>query len=198
MITNETTFHLYLKQTIQKAHQELDKQPILSALQGDVSVEEYGNALAALHGFYANVEKNVMTFFANETIFFDYQSRLKTPLLEHDLKMLGKTPFVPKIEFPTPKNVAELVGMIYVLEGSTMGGQFLAQKIGNKFPIHFFTGYGANTAQKWQEFWAFANSVCTVEEYDAVAKMAILLFELLTLHLQNSLSVDASESKIEC
>jgi heme oxygenase len=95
-------------------------------------------------------------------------------------------PFISKIEFPYPNNDSELIAMLYVIEGSMMGGQFLARKLGNKFPVHFFSVYGENTAQKWQEFWLFANAVCTDNQYEEVVKMAMSLFEFIELHLKNS------------
>lgn len=187
MHTNQEELHRYLKKAVKEAHDNLEKHSVLVPLLGEnVSIEDYANALATLHGFYAAVEKNILDFLVNQPDLFDYQSRLKTPALEADLKTLGKTPFISNIEFPAPKNVAELVGMLYVLEGSTMGGQFLARKIGDKFPMQFFTGYGENTAQKWQEFWEFANTVCADIEYEEVAKMAVLLFELIKQHLQKT------------
>jgi heme oxygenase len=67
-----------------------------------------------------------------------------------------------------------------------MGGQFLARKLGDKFPVHFFSGYGENTAQKWQEFWLFANAVCAYSQYEEVVKMAISLFESIESHLKSS------------
>jgi heme oxygenase len=182
-INQEDELHRYLKDAVKEAHDNLEKNSVLLPLLGEsVLLEDYANALATLHGFYAAVEKNITDFLANQPDLFDYKARLKTSALEADLKTLGKTPFVSNIEFPAPKNVAELVGMIYVLEGSTMGGQFLARKIGDKFPIRFFTGYGDNTAQKWQEFWGFANSVCTEVEYETVAKTARELFGCIELH----------------
>ncbi|MEY2666061.1 MAG: hypothetical protein RLZZ384_232 [Pseudomonadota bacterium] len=186
MIHKQSELHLHLKGIIKNAHDKLDHQPVLLKLLGDVSIDEYANALAALHGVYEAVEKNIMIFLANQPDLFDYQSRLKTQALENDLKELAKAPFISNIAFPIPKNVAELVGMIYVLEGSTMGGQFLSRKIGNKYPMRFFSGYGDNTAQKWQEFWVFANSVCSVEQYEDIGKMAILLFGLIESHLQDT------------
>lgn len=193
-INQEDGLHLYLKKVVKNAHDKLENDSVLLPLFGDVSIEEYANALAALHGIYAAVEKNIMDFLSNQPELFDYQSRLKTPALENDLKALAKAPIISSIEFPTPNNVPELVGMIYVLEGSTMGGQFLARKIGDKFPIRFFTGYGENTVQKWQEFWMFANSVCTTSQYQDAAKMAMSLFESIELHLKE---VTAQHEQIE-
>ena len=189
IINKQNELHLHLKKVVKNAHDKLEHQPILLQLLRDVSIDEYANALAALHGVHAAIEKNIVDFLADQPDLFDYQSRLKIPALEEDLKALAKVPFISKIAFPIPKNVAELVGMIYVLEGSTMGGQFLARKIGDKFPIRFFSGYGANTAQKWQEFWVFANSVCTVEQYEDAGNMAVLLFELIELHLQETTQI---------
>lgn len=186
MVNKQNELHQHLRDVIKNAHDKLEHQPILLQLLGDVSLEGYANALAALHGVYAAVEKNILIFLANQPNLFDYQSRLKTLALEEDLKELEKAPYISNIAFPAPKNVAELVGMIYVLEGSTMGGQFLARKMRNKYPMRFFSGYGDNTAQKWQEFWVFANSVCSVEQYEDIGKMAILLFGLIESHLQDT------------
>jgi len=184
LINQEDSLHFYLKKAVKSAHDKLERNPVLLPLFGDVSIEEYANALAALHGVYIAVEKNIMDFLSNQSDLFDYQSRLKTPALEGDLKALAKIPIISNIEFPVPRNVAELVGMIYVMEGSTLGGQFLARKIGDKFPTRFFSGYGENTAQKWQEFWLFANTVCADNQYEEVAQMAMSLFESMELHLR--------------
>lgn len=186
-LNQEDSLHYYLKEAIKSAHNKLDKNPILVALLSDnVSIDQYANALAALHGIYFALEKNIMSYLATKPDLFDYHARLKTPILEENLRLLGKMPFISKIEFPYPNNDSELIGMLYVIEGSMMGGQFLARKLGDKFPVHFFNGYGENTAQKWQEFWLFANVVCANNQYEEVLKMAISLFESIELHLKNS------------
>ena len=72
-------------------------------------------------------EKKCFSFSEWEKTGLDVRVRSRLPHLQKDLSLLGS-------EFPdtlkgvepewTPRTFAESVGMMYVLEGSTLGGEF--------------------------------------------------------------------------
>ncbi len=89
----------------------------------------------------------------------DLQRRRKTPLLLRDIQALGgKIPTTDAAGRPFFSTFAESVGTLYVLEGSTLGGQGIAQHYAGRLGISeasglaFHTGYGTETGALWREF----------------------------------------------
>jgi heme oxygenase len=60
------------------------------------------------------------------------------------------------IAFPSPCNTAEALGMMYVLEGSTLGGRFILQALTERgvdvSELAFLDPYGARTGERWRSF----------------------------------------------
>lgn len=59
--------------------------------------------------------------------------------------------------FPLPQSKAAALGMLYVLEGSTLGGRLIRRRIeasggGSDLPIAFIDPYGDSTGQRWRDF----------------------------------------------
>ena len=71
-----------------------------------------------------------------------------------------------------------LVGVLYAIEGSTLGGQVisrnLAQHLGasKESGAAFFNGYGDATKEKWETFIKFAEAAVTNDQELAEAKRA--------------------------
>ena len=68
------------------------------------------------------------------------------------------------------------MGALYVLEGSTLGGRYIAGMLVQQYPalqlqqLQFFTGYGARTGLMWTSFLERLNKFAVEEE--AVRQMA--------------------------
>lgn len=79
----------------------------------------------------------------------DIDRRRRGPLLRH---------FVagPCAPFPRPGSVAEALGMLYVLEGSTLGGRVILNALAAKGidddALAFLDAYGPDTGLRWREF----------------------------------------------
>jgi heme oxygenase len=62
-------------------------------------------------------------------------------------------------------NIGELIGMLYVIEGSTLGGQLISKHLVNYQGITsetggcFFGGYGENTTALWTDFIRFSADI---------------------------------------
>jgi heme oxygenase len=181
-----------LRQATRLAHHALDHHPILAPLlRTDLNVIQYGDALAALHGVYARTEAWVLDFLEHNPGLFDYRSRRKLPALESDLAALGRLPLRFCSEFSVPPGIGSLIGVLYTLEGSSQGGQFIANSLrqldGAALPISFFTGYGDRSHACWEAFWQFAQNTCPASAYEAATATAVTLFGTIKDHLDSSL-----------
>lgn len=102
---------------------------------------------------------------------WDFEARRKTPWLRDDLRAVG----VDETEMagweragalPALNEFGAALGCLYVLEGSTLGGQVIARELLDPKGItaerggKFFRAYGEQTGQRWREFgqWAEAQA----------------------------------------
>lgn len=99
------------------------------------------------------------------------QGRERLPWLVEDLKFLGAK--VPENEGPSLDALREMAGLIggmYVMEGSTLGSQLIARHIEKVLHLtkghgnSFFNGRGEQTGAMWKDFCALLE---TVEENEA-------------------------------
>lgn len=141
-----------LKEQTRPQHESIESS--LDLLRSDLSFDEYIHLLERFYGFYLPVEKLLL---AQDS---DYDNRQKIPLLAQDLiffnRELESVPVMPS-ELLSLNTKEEVLGLLYVIEGSTLGGQVLRQHFQKKFEldekgISFFTGYGRETGPMWKEF----------------------------------------------
>jgi heme oxygenase len=180
--------HHQLRQATKIPHHALDHHPVLQPLlKPSISVAQYGNALAALHGIYVQAEAGIFSFLEQHAGLFDYHSRYKLPALASDLALLGRIPVPCSTAVAAPKTMGALIGILYTLEGSTQGGQFIVRHLRQVFdetvPVQFFNGYGDFSRQRWREFLHFADAHCPVSEYETAAASAVTLFEAIKSQL---------------
>jgi heme oxygenase len=179
--------HDRLRQATAQCHRELDRHPLLlPLLDPEVSLIQYGNALAALHGIYARSEAAVFTYLQQSPGLFDYLPRRKLPAMEFDLSAIGRSPVPMSTGCPDVDSVGALFGALYTLEGATLGGQLIAHKLPPNFPLRFFTLYGDQTRQRWDEFLRLAVAECPRSEYETAAATAVALFGAFKKHLDDS------------
>lgn len=150
-----------LRQATKADHHRVDHHPALaSLLSPQLDMARYGAGLAALYPAIAGLERAL-----THTVGGDpghYALILREPLLRHDIRRLGQT--VPSAwAFTVPVNTYERVGMLYVLEGSRLGGHFIgrhAQRmLGEQVPCCFFTDMPL-TPHAWAAFWHYAEVAC--------------------------------------
>lgn len=68
----------------------------------------------------------------------DWPSRRRSHLIVQDLAALG-VPVPDRQEAPAPRGVPEMLGWVYVLEGSRLGGKLLRRDVPAELPIAFLS-----------------------------------------------------------
>jgi len=146
--------------------------------------------MATLWPRYAPLEAAIDRFFAARSTAFDYDSRRKLPALDDDLAALGRRPEKPEMGFPAPATIAELVGLLYVVEGSAMGGQSIVRCVRKSAlenpPLRFFSGSGARAEDRWREFLDFADASCSPADRGPAARTVLALFAAIEIHLDET------------
>ena len=177
--------HQYLREATKSTHRELDHHPLMAPLVRDgLDRAHYGNALAALYGVYDPLEAQLYDLIQQLGLDFAHAARFRLPALKADLAVLARSPITTVIAFPPATDVLQLVGMLYTLEGSAMGGLAIARGIAGQrnsascdaLPTRFFSGDGELASERWQAFWKFADAKCRPNDFEVAASAAVELF----------------------
>ena len=130
-------------------------------MNGTLSRAEYEHLLLIHYLFHQALEVAVAAqahFFAG----YDRDLRRKTPWLVTDLQQLGLE--LPPVALPVlfdDWNGYQLLGALYVAEGSTLGGRVIAgalrrtPALADVAASQFFGGYGELTGPLWKAFGAY-------------------------------------------
>ena len=186
--TEQELFFKQLRQETAESHQKLENNPVSKAiLTPSVSVQDYQSYLAALFGVTIACEDQV--FPAISHLITDLTERYKSRLIIDDLLATGLTEEeidalpVYRFEF---SSVAEALGIMYVLEGSTLGGKILYRHIHEVLGLtpengaSYFWGYGAQTGNLWKSFISsLTQFVDRQEERDGVIGAAKKTFTII-------------------
>ena len=147
-----------LKQYTQENHQQLEKV-MVKEMRKIISELDYIVLLRIFYGYFAGLEVKIAKF-VDENELNDYPKRRKTSLLCRDLISLGSS--LPSIaadeELPSINNLLQAFGALYVMEGSTLGGPYIANMIKEQLQradlasFSFFEGYKEENVQMWESF----------------------------------------------
>jgi heme oxygenase (biliverdin-IX-beta and delta-forming) len=149
-----------LKTMTQQLHDRIEATSLAGSLaSGHISAKQYLAYLQMLLVVHETIEEKAGQFDHWKTYGVDLDEHKRAHLLHRDIKLLDTSPQhtsqtpIPDIQWDFP----EIVGALYVLEGSTMGGQILSQNIAHlalsqKVPNHYFRAYGSKTMQRWQSY----------------------------------------------
>ena len=158
----------------QTAHQHQQTEDLVDLMREDFSLEDYKNLLKRFYAFYKSFEPKMFEALGENPSDFDYENRQNTPKLFRDLENLG----ISEQEISAIKSFGDLpnldsrekiFGALYVVEGSTLGGQVISRHLKEKFGFDesngsaFFSGYGRETGKMWT---AFRDAITTFSEGD--------------------------------
>lgn len=149
-----------LKNETAEAHKKAEGG--LPFFKQDFTVDQYKSMLQRLHDLYQPLEKSLATHLDGK-VDLNLSERLnKADLLKADLSELGLFETTSKSKF-TISSVEAAIGTLYVIEGSTLGGQIISKKLKSSLQLsepqmQFFRGYGDKTGPMWQKFKTFLDS----------------------------------------
>ena len=194
ILTRKSDFPASLKEATKEAHNDVESLPISSEMMNpNVTLEQYQKYLLAMFGVINEVESQI--FPQVSSVFSDITQRSKSQLIASDLKEIGA------FAFPTKQNIFEisgkslpfLIGILYVIEGSTLGGRYMLKNIESAIDIDgkiattFLSGYGNSTGSMWKKFMhelsAFESATKSSSEITAGAQFA---FRAIHRHFETS------------
>lgn len=180
-----------LKETLAPYHRQLEMDVnIWAALASPAS---YRNLLIKFFGVIAALESQLAVVDELETWLPDVSHRWKTPLLTKDLAVWGarfeNCPIC--IDVPDLETMGSAFGCLYVLEGSTLGGQIIAREVYKHLGLtpengcRFFSSYGAEVGPMWKSFGRYLETWCAANEArrDEVLESAADTFECFSRRL---------------
>lgn len=174
-----------LKQKTRAHHESLEKDMENQHYFADLS--SYRRLLERWYGWYEPWERMAANRASPEIVAF-MRERWKLPLLLQDLSALDTESLaaLPRADVKVPDSEAEWIGTLYVLEGSTLGGQFIARSIEQQFGFRegrgyaFFRSYGDQVGSMWRSFREFAQDSVNEEDTELAVSAADHTFS--TIH----------------
>ena len=176
-----------LKKASHPCHVRINCHPLLADLISRENLQpSYCKVLVAYFHLYQKLETRVDEFLNSHSIPFDYSIRRKLSWLQDDLGFFKKDPYILSglslpIDFPPIETVGQLIGVLYSIEGATLGGQVIASNLRKNHNLtinqgaSFFNGYAEHTAKRWEEFCQFADSIQNDEDECKSVELATIL-----------------------
>jgi heme oxygenase len=185
-------------------HERLNQHPLLAGLiKPDYPLENYQKLLFIYFQIYQRLENKIQQFLLTKNCAFDYVARTKLPWIEKDLAFFELDSLtVPNMEIAVHAidNVGQLIGTLYTIEGSTLGGQLISRRLADHHNLtqtagaRFFNGYGEHTLSMWQEFIRFSETIANDDNlFRASEKAACQTFQLFNQVLDNYSQIELSE-----
>ena len=182
-----------LKQSTQAIHKDLEAAVNLP--HSLHSVGDYRNLLERFHILYALYEVEMRALATELSPWLpDIAERMRTESLCHDLRRLGDEPSsLAAPDVPRVRSVAQAWGCLYVLEGSTLGGQIISRHLADLAFIpsnarSFFAGYGSRVGEMWTKFKTAVEgySQANPQDDDAIVASAVETFQTFYQQLSRS------------
>ncbi|MFL8061800.1 biliverdin-producing heme oxygenase [Xanthomonas vasicola] len=124
---------LALRHATQDAHRLVEAVPLMQALgQGQIDSAAYAQILRRHHGLLAGFEAQLSDWLTT-LVGNGWHYRRRVPALREDLRALGQQPDLP-LALPSVADDAARWGMLYVIEGSQLGGRMIARSVRKQQP----------------------------------------------------------------
>ncbi|TRW25828.1 biliverdin-producing heme oxygenase [Flavobacterium zepuense] len=144
-----------------QSHTNLEALPVsVSIMNPAVTNTEYALYLNLMHDVVKDAEENIFPLVHNTLPELDVHP--KAQFITADLATLG---FAPKADDVKPlsgeltdTSVAFALGVMYVIEGSSLGGRVILKNINGALGhnedcgARYFAGYGGQTGSHWKSF----------------------------------------------
>lgn len=164
----------YLKQNSKEQHLSLEEKFRSNHIfDKTYSLQDYKKFLyanyALHHSFETPLEQSLSEEFKSA---IQYNERKKLAIIENEITTLG-LPLLEKSELFTIENEAEAIGILYVMEGSTLGGNIIKKQLSKNeefanMEFNFLGVYGAEIGNFWKNFISQINEKIQEESYSDV------------------------------
>lgn len=178
-----------LRQETADSHRKLEENEFSkSILDPDVTLRAYQTYIAKLYGVTLACEREVYPTLGS--VFADLEQRRKSHLIIRDLIITGvsaeKAGELAVSHFEI-NSLAQALGVMYVLEGSTLGGKVLYKHMNKTLELDasngasYFWGYGAETGVMWKGFITEFASCAVRENFEEeVISSSVKTFTLIS------------------
>ncbi|MFH7018403.1 biliverdin-producing heme oxygenase [Flavobacterium sp. FlaQc-47] len=181
-----------LKNQTATAHKKLESLPVsASILSPNMEMDDYYHYLSLMYDVHSSTQKVVFPLLAD--LIPDLKEREKTPLIMDDLSYLNyKTGKTTPVFTKSNISIPFALGILYVVEGSTLGGRFILKNLetipglDQQKGVAYFSGYGNKTGSYWKNFLNILTSY--QEEHhneDEIIGGAVYAFECIYNHFLN-------------
>lgn len=195
------------RQTLRRAthalHADLDRHPMLHGLTRPAfPLPCYQLILTGYFHLYRSLEQGIEQSIQRlgPAVPFRYVGRRKLPWLAQDLQHFGIDPEgaphrpLRAAAVATPSAPGQLIGILYAIEGATLGGQVISRALRLSLGLtattgaRFFNGYGdaAETVRRWRQFERYADSIRDdPAQLRLAAEAAAAIFRLIRIQLDD-------------
>ncbi|HYP14195.1 MAG TPA: biliverdin-producing heme oxygenase [Bryobacteraceae bacterium] len=174
-----------LKRETQPWHTAVENR--MPIMRPEFGMPDYRALVIRFYGFYAPVERSLWRVSGLEKALPDWRTRRKVEWLALDLSALGLSsqqiadlPLCSRL--PDLHDRPEALGCLYVLEGSTLGGQIIGRHLHAKLGLglndgaRFFQSYVDQVGPMWK-FFQRALLASPPEAHDRIIEAAVDTFE---------------------
>jgi len=150
-----------IKKETQEHHERIESSSLMSKISDrSISHTDYLKILSKFYGFFYPLEIQLDQLKELTTYLTDYTQRRKSSSILKDIEQLGgtKTDCGLCNDLPSLESISEAFGILYVMEGSTLGGRMISKiveerlSLTSEYGINFFNGYGPLTGERWNHF----------------------------------------------
>lgn len=155
-----------IKEETKIHHQQVEKV-LVQELKNLTDKDNYGRLLERLFLFYKPIETDLHNVI-DETLIPDISERKHTQRILTDLELLEyeapRELSTSQLEISSPSYA---LGILYVIEGSTLGGQIISKMIHNNLPMegidatNYFSSYRELNGEMWKKF---GNRISEIED----------------------------------
>lgn len=164
----------YLKQHSKEQHAFLEEKFRSNHIfDKTYNLQDYKNFLYANYALYVTLESKVENALSEEfRTSIQYNDRKKLTIIEKEIIALG-LPLLEKTETQTIENQNEAIGILYVMEGSTLGGNVIKKQLSKNeefanMEFNFLGIYGAEIGNYWKNFISQINEKIQENSYPNV------------------------------
>lgn len=153
----------------------------LPLMQPDLDTAKYVHYLRKLYGVVAAWEEQAPSF-APDWLRALLVARGRKSFLNRDLAWFGIPELRARAALPAMDNLPTLLGAMYVMEGSTLGGKIISRHVAETLHLTqghgdaFFRGHGSQTGPYWKEFCEVLKTRIPDDQTDIVIASAKAMF----------------------